>query len=474
MPLHYRPADGFVGDVIPFFWRGDYHLFYLKAPLPPAREGAGGVPWAHIVSSNLRQWEELPDAIAPGREGEPDAGGCWTGSVVHSGNLFHIFYTGYAPGRRQRPQTVCHAVSRDLKSWEKDQRNPVLSSDDRWYERTDWRDPFVFWNGDERCYWMLVTARVKDAPTSRAGCIALAKSDDLENWEVQPPLWTPYVVHVPECPDVFQLGERWHMIFSTRETRYRVAGSPAGPWGAPAVESLDGRWLYAAKTLSDGQRRLLFGWVATREGERDSGAWEWGGDLALPRQLEPAEDGGLLVRCPEEVVSDLGSPLLNADEIGAFKPRLGRWMTDDERLTGEAQDGFGYAICPEVRSDFALRMELSLAGPPSRAGLLLRAGEGLERAYVLMVEPLLQRITLRPWQSWGDAEPFVERPLRMPRGEPISLQLALEGTILEVLVNHRCCLTCRLYDHRQGHLGLFVENGLAEFSGLTVWSLADS
>jgi beta-fructofuranosidase len=471
MPLHYRPADGFVGDVIPFFWRGIYHLFYLKAPLPPARSGAHATPWAHIASRNLADWDELPLAVIPGRQGAPDSGGCWTGSVLRSEDVFHMFYTGHAPDDPQRPQTICHAVSIDLVQWAKDRRNPVLLPDPRWYERSDWRDPFVLWNGVERCYWMLITARLKDAPTPRAGCIALAKSTDLERWEVHPPLWAPYLVHAPECPDVFPLAERWYMLFSTVETRYRVGLSPSGPWGTPAVESLDGPRFYAAKSLSDGKRRLLFGWVATREGERDSGAWEWGGDLSVPRQLEPAEDGGLVIRCPEEVAGQFGPPMFYPDEIAGFEARLGRWMPSAQMLVGESQSGFAYAICPEISGDFAARLELTIDAPPTRAGLLLRAGDKLQRGYVLMLEPLLQRITLRPWQSWGDGEPFVERPLRIIRGEPISLQLVLEGSIVEVLAGDRCCLTSRLYDHRGGSLGLFVENGMAEFSGITVWSL---
>lgn len=471
MPLHYRPADGFVGDVIPFFWEGAYHLFYLKAPFLPARRGAEGTSWAHIVSRNLMDWDELPTAVAPGGDDAPDFGGCWTGSVVRRKDLFHMFYTGHAPGDPQRPQNICHAVSFDLIKWHKDEYNPVLLPDARWYEGADWRDPFVFRNEAERCWWMLITARLKGAPTPRAGCIALARSNDLEKWQVQPPLWSPYVVHAPECPDAFPLGERWYLLFSTNETRYRVGLSPGGPWGTPPVESLDGPRFYAAKTLTDGKRRLLFGWVPTRQGERDGGAWEWGGDLALPRELEQGEDGGLIVRCPQEVSERLGAPLLGRDEIGAFQAQLGHWMATEEALVGESHDGFGYALCPELEGDFAVRLGVSMDGAPTRAGLVLRADRGLQRGYVLTLEPLWQRMTLRPWQSWGDAEPFVERPLRIVRGEPISLQLVLAGTILEVMADGRCCLTCRLYDHGGGQLGLFVENGLAEFSEFTAWSL---
>ena len=172
MALFYRPADGFVGDIVPYYWQGLYHVFYLKAPLPPLRHGADGTAYAHLVSGDLVHWEEWPLVIAPGAAGEPDAGGCWTGSVIERAGVIHLFYTGYA-GDGQ-PQTICHATSRDLRTWQKDPRNPVLAADPRWYEPVDWRDPFPFWNEAAGEYWMLLAGRVKDGPANRRGCTALA------------------------------------------------------------------------------------------------------------------------------------------------------------------------------------------------------------------------------------------------------------------------------------------------------------
>ena len=35
------------------------------------------------------------------------------------------------------------------------------------------------------------------------------------------------------------------------------------------------------KTASDGDRRYLMGWLATRSGERDAGHRQWGGNFAM-------------------------------------------------------------------------------------------------------------------------------------------------------------------------------------------------
>ena len=95
MSVFYKPADGFVGDVIPFYWDGVYHAFYLKAPLPPLRDGAHHTPYAHLASRDLVHWEELPLAIEPGPPDAPDSVSCFTGAVIERDGTFYLFYTGF-------------------------------------------------------------------------------------------------------------------------------------------------------------------------------------------------------------------------------------------------------------------------------------------------------------------------------------------------------------------------------------------
>jgi beta-fructofuranosidase len=56
----------------------------------------------------------------------------------------------------------------------------------------------------------------------------------------------------------------------------------------------------------------------------------------------------------------------------------------------------------------------------------------------------------------------------MAPGRQIGLRLLLDGTNLVVYANDRVALSCRLYDHRQGNLGLFVTEGEATFMGVSV------
>ena len=209
----------------------------------------------------------MPDAFGPGGHGECDGDGIWTGSVIERDGVFHFFYTGY---NRQSasPQTICKATSTDLLTWEKSPDNPLITPDPRWYETVDWRDPFVFRDAATGAFRMLISARLRTARVSTR-LRAVAASDDLDHWEVGPPLASSMLTHCPECPEVFRLGNWWYLVesrYSERmQTVYRVARAPEGPWESRRLDSLDGRRFYAAKSASDGERRMSFAWIPFRK-----------------------------------------------------------------------------------------------------------------------------------------------------------------------------------------------------------------
>lgn len=465
MSIFYRPTDGFVGDVIPFHWNGLYHAFYLKAPLPPARKGADGTSYAHLVSADLVEWEEWPLVIGPGSPGDPDAVSCWTGSVIERNGLFHLFYTGYA-GQGQ-PQTICHATSHDLRNWSKDARNPVLCADPRWYETVDWRDPYVFWNEEQGEYWMLLAARVKDGPANRRGCIGLATSVDLEQWEVRPPLWSPRLYYTHECPDLFRWSDRWVLVFSEFSertiTRYRISESLSGPWLPPADDTFDGRAFYAAKTASDGRRRFLFGWNPTREGETDSGRWEWGGHLVV-HELGPLSEGRIAVSPVPELAARFvrSAPLM-------LQQRLGEWATPGDACVSAPNSDGGFSACTlgEIASTCQVSLSLSCGNTCRACGVLLRARPDLEAYHQLRWEPARQRVLLVSHPRPPDDPTVLEKPILSASEGVLRLRIMLDGSIVVVYINDSAALSGRAYGFGQ-HLGLFAEGGGADFLDVSV------
>lgn len=168
-----------------------------------------------------------------GTGSDPDIDGIWTGSVIVADGLVHIFYTG-GSRPRETPQTICHATSRDGVTFVKDARNPLFGPDLTVFEARDWRDPFVFWNGEHSEYWMLLSGRGREGPPGRRGVVVLCTSPDLAKWTVRPePFYAPGNTFCMECPEVFELGGRWRMIFSRfseqAATIYRKRRRPRGP-----------------------------------------------------------------------------------------------------------------------------------------------------------------------------------------------------------------------------------------------------
>ena len=95
--LHFRPEEGIIGGPMPFFWKGEYHLFYLGL------EGR-----RHIVSENLVNWKELPIALPIGAPGEPDSSQCAAGSIIERNGTFHFF--SWVAARRMARLSALFAI----------------------------------------------------------------------------------------------------------------------------------------------------------------------------------------------------------------------------------------------------------------------------------------------------------------------------------------------------------------------------
>lgn len=172
--VFYKPQDGWVGDVIPFYDHGEYKLYYLHD------QRAGGdygnhTTWNLITTKNGLDFKDYGVALPNGGEAEPDRN-AYTGSVIKDQNgMYHLFYTGHNPNPEfcvdGKPlQVVLKATGSDGIHWTKDE-NFKLYGDGVIYEKFDWRDPFVFFNEERQEYWMLVTSRLVNSSEKKAGVL---------------------------------------------------------------------------------------------------------------------------------------------------------------------------------------------------------------------------------------------------------------------------------------------------------------
>jgi len=426
--------------------------------------------WFHVVTKDFVNFVDLGEAIPHGSEVEQDLN-VFTGCVLQAGGRFHIFYTGHNTVDNGLPnQVIMHATSTDLLSWEKD-TGFLLQADPNRYEMDDWRDPFVFWNEKEGEYWVLIAARTRRGPKSRRGCIGLARSRDLANWEVVDPFWSPRLYYTHECPDLFRWGQYWYLVYSTFTerfaTHYRVSETLKGPWTAPTNDTFDGRAFYAAKTAAGGtarSRRFAFGWNPTRKGDTDDGSWQWGGNLVVHELLQRA-DGSLDVILPREITKAFGSRkrAIPGKGIGSYDLRGGE-------VTLRAPDRFAWLSLGRMPDPSLVGCKVSW-GPNTRScGIMINAYENMDSYYQVRLEPGRDRMVFDRWPRAGDQPFMAERPLDLSRGSS-SLTVLTEDTMVEIYADNRVALSIRAYNRRGGFLGVFVSEGEATFSGISVSAL---
>jgi beta-fructofuranosidase len=264
------------------FWLADdgdrYHLFFLFASraLQDEERRHHRASIGHAISYDLRTWSQVSDALTATDGPAFDDVATWTGSVVRDrDDCWWLFYTGVTLVDRQLRQTIGAATSTDLEVWHKQSTSPLLTADDRWYERLGsdtwyeeaWRDPWVFPDPGGDGWHMLITARANHGPADDRGVIGHATSSDLKQWEVRPPLSQPGAGfgHI-EVPQVASVEGRPVLLFSCPHTHLsadrRAAGvtggiwyvpvdSPTGPFDAAAARLLTDESLYCGRLVND-------------------------------------------------------------------------------------------------------------------------------------------------------------------------------------------------------------------------------
>jgi len=277
-----------------------YHLFYLRAPRalqdPGRRHAAATI--GHASSTDLTDWTEHGIALQPDPAGWDDLA-LWTGSVVRGDDgRWRMFYTAISNrGHVLRDQRIGVAESDDLHTWRRPRCTPAVVADPRWYKTLPedptasetWRDPFVFRDPAGDGWRMLITARAAGAAPNDDGVLAEARSHNLIDWEVGPPICEPGAGFGQlEVPQIRILDGQSVLVFTCHpqeQTAEHIAeygefctwvvpgSAPAGPWeiaaarpftaepdlfAAPLVQRRDGGWAFVGFRNTEPRGELNF------------------------------------------------------------------------------------------------------------------------------------------------------------------------------------------------------------------------
>ena len=232
------PTSGtsFVGDPMPYYEEGVFHIFYLE----DLRDGKIGYhPWSLFETSNFYEYENQGLVIPYGEAMEDQDVALGTGSVIKDQDgIYHAFYTGhndtYAP-----KEAIMHATSTDRINWTKIPEDTLYAGEA--YAKDDFRDPYVLYIEEEGQYWMLVSTR-----NDSTGVLVKYTSKNLKTW-IDAGIFFINDMGTDsnlECATLLQYQGKWYLSFSDqwpdRLFHYRISDDISGPFEIPKQDIIDG------------------------------------------------------------------------------------------------------------------------------------------------------------------------------------------------------------------------------------------
>ena len=462
--MFYKPEIGVAADVIPFYENGEFKLLYLHDYRDIDKYGEG-CPWDLLTTKDFLTYQKYSNVIERGGKKEQDLY-IFTGSVIKKDGIYFVFYTGHNPHLRERglpEQKILLATGKELTNLEK-VKEFVFEAPD-YLEMHDFRDPFIYYDENASEYKMLLAARTKSGPIKHRGVTMVAHSKDLYDWVLdKKPFYAPNAYYTHECPDYFQMGEWYYLIFSEFTdkfvTRYRYSKQPEGPWLTPKDDAFDNHAFYAAKSVSDGEQRYLFGWNPTKNGEKDSEFWQWGGNI-IPQELYQNADGTLSVRIlnqindfynkkvPLEVFSNSG--MLHSDCTSA-----------DETI-------YGYTLFNAIPPSCKIGLSFTINGTCHDFGIILNADDGFDQGYLVKFEPELNRVILdkvdrRDPTIYGMVD--TERNIPFAESTEHQLIIIIEDTIAVMYIDGKYSMNMRMYERSTRRFGIYSNQSNVVFKNI--------
>jgi beta-fructofuranosidase len=389
-PIHFKPklpTKKTVGDVMPFYWKGEYHVFYLTNPM-----GNNDVNWEHCSSTDLINWKEYPPALKPDPDDPAGPEGCcmFTGCVVEKDGTFYAWYTSWNPRNPKGREFLSLATSKDLITWEKHPEHMIAPDGIHYanHRMRDFRDPQIFWNEEKKEYWMhLLANEAKPDERGIGRKFGLLISKDLIKWTQQPSVDLADGVGGDECPDYFRIGDT-HYIHGCR--RYYYSDNINGPYKHPKLMSNLDR-INAAKRVWDGKRHVWFGGHS-------------GGVMPIPREVYAGPNGLLYMKPVEEVPAFYKTTALNLS---------GKALPSDD-LTMPAH--------------YMLDGELNMS-PESSVSLVLGG------RYRMTLDAAAGKMSLTGGRFSGT------RACPVDTDKPVKVQIFTEGALIECFVNDQFAMS---------------------------------
>lgn len=289
---HISPSSGWSNDPNGLvFYQGKYHIFMQNDPF---HTKAKKIFWAHFVSRDLVQWQQVAFALAPDHLYDID--GCYSGSAIVSQDKLFLVYAGHRNEKQSYIESICIAESSDGIHFSKRCNNPIIVRDPQ-INTKRFRDPKIF--EKEGKFYIIVGGE----SINGVGQLLLYQSSSIYgNWQYVGKISNKNkdLGNMLECPDFFSIAGEGIILASPKgmsksekhgfDSSYYFGKFRFNNDILPVAKKLDYGWdFYAPQTMYDpiNNRRILIGWLGlpVEQDKEQKHGYHSVGALTLPREL---------------------------------------------------------------------------------------------------------------------------------------------------------------------------------------------
>lgn len=448
-----------MGDVMPFYDNGVMNIYHLRNV-----SGTNSLfyhPISRITTSDFIHYEDKGVALNYTSEINSIDAALGTGSFIKDNNgLYHCFYTGHndqgqAEGLKYN-EAVRHATSVDQVTWVKDEEFTLFG-----YEN-DFRDPYVYFDDVDNCYYMLITTRDFGKAVIRRHK-ASSLSAKAEEWEQVDNFFTnDEGDYNMECPSFVKLGNHYYLGYSeqgdNRVTHYRYKTSHDGEWKKFERDAIDSAGFYAGRFEKAGDKLFAFAWCARLTGG-NTGSFDWAGNLVT-----------------HEIKQDEATGELHAVMPHTYKEFFNHEMpcldVEGNAFTSFESDGEKFSAIGLAKNDDNVNrysMKVTPKGNKNDFGISF----GLDGAYnnrlgsgILAFELKENRITCYNNVSnilrYGNALTSID--YKFEENQTYDIDVIMDGEVASLYINDDAALTARLVDIKGNNIALYSNGAKASIT----------
>jgi beta-fructofuranosidase len=453
---YWRPRgfNTFVGDCMPAYYDGEFHLHYLfDRRHHRSKWGMGAHQFAHASSKDLVHWTHHPMTVKITEQWECSIG---TGIIVPHQGTYHAFYIQH--GRRcwfkdapHDGDTIHVATSADGLQFRKDSQ-PVVP----WvYVRRQDGDPGdinpdIFPDHSGSRFYLSLSGE------------KIWVSGDLKEWEEARGFDTFKDIGKGICSSYFHWNG-WYYLMSSGS--YRMSREPLKPgwsWTQPEDPATQEGLGVPEVAAFKGNRYLMVGFL---------GGTAYAGEVIF-RELVQHEDGVLGTKWPVEMIPRSGGPLKLT-----FEPLDKGAVYNGGGVRITAPVGFSAGVLKGVPQDARITLRVKPAAGVRAFGLCVRGEGAYAGGCELRFEPARRRVQYGTPADGGMAPDSKANGYGADFGiESISgldrafqLDVIVKSDFVDSCIDNRRTIISRRPDRPQGdRLFFFANGGEVSFEDVTV------